>query len=65
MLVLLVISYFLKYIIHENTKNKHKLDGQTLHAHILGFKHPTTEEYIETIAPIPAYFEKLLKILQN
>ena len=49
--------------IYGDTKNKHKLQGQTLHAYILGFQHPTTGEYIETIAPIPPYFEKLLKTL--
>ena len=51
--------------IYGDTKNKHKLQGQTLHAHILGFIHPTTKEYIETTASIPSYFEKLLKILEN
>ena len=51
--------------IYGDTKNKHKLQGQTLHAYILGFKHPTTNEYIETTASIPSYFNKLLKILEN
>lgn len=51
--------------LYGDTKNKYKLQGQTLHAYILGFKHPKTGEYIETIAPIPFYFEKLLKILRN
>ena len=51
--------------LYGDTKNKYKLQGQTLHAYILGFIHPTTEEYIETIAPIPGYIEKLLKILGN
>ena len=51
--------------VYGDTKNKHKLQGQTLHAHILGFIHPITKEYIETTAPIPSYFEKLLKILEN
>lgn len=51
--------------IYGDTKNKYKLNGQTLHAYILGFQHPATGKYIETIAPIPLYFEKLLKILQN
>ncbi len=51
--------------VYGDTKNKHKLEGQTLHAHILGFVHPTTKEYIETTASIPHYFEKLLKILEN
>lgn len=39
------------------------LEGQTLHAMILGFSHPKTGEYVETCAPIPAYFEKLLHSL--
>ena len=51
--------------LYGDTKNKYKLHGQTLHAYILGFKHPQTGEYIETTAPIPSYFEKLLKTLQN
>lgn len=43
--------------------NPYKLVGQTLHAGILGFVHPDTGMYIETKAPLPEYFEKLLKIL--
>ena len=39
------------------------LEGQTLHAMVLGFVHPTTGEYMEFSAPIPDYFEKLLKKL--
>ena len=35
------------------------LQGQTLHAMILGFKHPITKEYMEFTAPLPEYFEKL------
>lgn len=40
-----------------------RLQGQTLHAKILGFHHPATGEYIEIDAPLPEYFEHLLKIL--
>lgn len=36
------------------------LQGQTLHARVLGFIHPTTGKYIEVSAPLPEYFEKLL-----
>ncbi|WP_406544923.1 RluA family pseudouridine synthase [Pseudobutyrivibrio sp.] len=36
------------------------LEGQTLHAQTLGFKQPTTGEYVEVIAPLPSYFEELL-----
>ena len=39
--------------------------GQCLHAGILGFVHPTTGEYIETHAPLPAYFEEILGKLDN
>lgn len=39
------------------------LEGQTLHAMILGFIHPVTGEYVETCAPLPEYFEHLLRIL--
>ena len=39
------------------------LEGQCLHARILGFIHPRTGKYIETVAPLPEYFQKLLKTL--
>lgn len=40
------------------------LQGQTLHAHTLGFIHPTTEEYMEFEAPLPSYFLDLLRRLK-
>ncbi len=40
-----------------------RLQGQTLHAKILGFQHPSTGEYVETDAPLPEYFTMLLKTL--
>lgn len=40
-----------------------KLQGQTLHAMILGFTHPVNGEYIETCAPLPEYFSDLLELL--
>lgn len=39
------------------------LEGQTLHAKVLGFIHPSTKQYIEILAPLPDYFLHLLKIL--
>lgn len=39
---------------------KYHLMGQTLHAGVLGFVHPSTGEYMEFHAPLPEYFEKLL-----
>ena len=46
-----------------NRKSPFKLEGQCLHARILGFHHPVTGEYIETEAPLPDYFSHLLQIL--
>ncbi len=40
-----------------------KLQGQTLHAGILGFIHPRTGRYMEFEAPLPAYFQRLLQML--
>ena len=40
-----------------------RLEGQCLHARILGFVHPVSGEYIETDAPLPEYFQHLLEIL--
>ena len=37
------------------------LEGQTLHAQTLGFVQPGTGEYVEVNAPLPVYFEDLLK----
>lgn len=45
-------------------KSPFHLEGQCLHAKILGFCHPSTNRYIETDAPLPEYFEKLLHILK-
>ena len=41
------------------------LTGQTLHAKTLGFIHPRTKKYIEFDAPLPEYFQKLLKQLKS
>lgn len=40
------------------------LEGQCLHARVLGFVHPRTGEYMEFEAPLPEYFQKLLEKLQ-
>ena len=44
-------------------KEPYHLEGQTLHAMVLGFMHPSTDRYLEVTAPLPAYFEHLLHIL--
>ena len=49
--------------VYSNRKCPFTLQGQTLHAKILGFQHPVTGEYIEVDAPLPEYFEHLLQVL--
>lgn len=49
--------------IYSNRKTNFKIQGQTLHAKILGFQHPSTGEYVEADAPLPEYFEHLLAVL--
>lgn len=46
-------------------KSKYTLEGQCLHAKVLGFVHPRTGEYMELEVPLPEYFEKLLNKLDN
>ncbi|AKR10786.1 RluA family pseudouridine synthase [Bacillus cereus BAG1X2-3] len=41
------------------------MNGQALHAGILGFDHPRTGEYIQFEAPIPEVFEEALNILRK
>jgi 23S rRNA pseudouridine1911/1915/1917 synthase len=41
------------------------LNGQALHAGLLGFVHPRTNEYLEFEAPLPEDFEELLDRLRN
>ena len=40
------------------------LNGQALHAAVLGFIHPRTEEYLEFEAPLPTYFVDFLETLR-
>lgn len=51
--------------IYGPAKCPYKLQGQTLHAKTIGIIHPRTKEYIEVDAPLPEYFTKLLKKLEN
>ncbi|MCM3569134.1 RluA family pseudouridine synthase [Neobacillus mesonae] len=41
------------------------IDGQALHAGVLGFIHPRTNEYLEFEAPLPEDMEKLLHDLRK
>lgn len=44
-------------------KSPYHLEGQTLHAMVIGFLHPDTGQYVEVTAPLPEYFEHLLHVL--
>ena len=46
-------------------KQPFSLEGQVLHARVLGFIHPTTGEYMEFEAPLPSYFQALLERLRS
>ena len=50
--------------VYSNAVSPYKLQGQTLHARVLGFIHPRTNQYIEFEAPLPEYFSHLLDILR-
>lgn len=41
------------------------LCGQSLHAKMIGFIHPVTNQYMEVEAPLPLYFVEVLKTLEN
>ena len=44
--------------------NPFHLEGQCLHAMVLGLEHPTTGEYVECEAALPPYFEEMLRKLR-
>lgn len=41
------------------------LNGQCLHARVIGFQHPSTGEYLEFTSPLPDYFTKFLATLKE
>lgn len=51
--------------LYSSGKSPYKLQGQTLHAMTIGFIHPRTKEYLEVSAPLPEYFEKILRDLRS
>lgn len=51
--------------VYGSTKNPFHLEGQALHARVLGFIHPTTKEYVEFEAPLPEYFTNLERKLNS
>lgn len=52
-------------MVYSNGKNPFGVEGQMLHAKSLDFKHPITKEQMHLEAPLPEYFENVLKNLEN
>ncbi len=50
--------------VYGHTNSGFGLEGQVLHAKILGFIHPTKNKYIEFTSELPWYFNKLLDVLK-
>ncbi|MBR2594585.1 MAG: RluA family pseudouridine synthase [Firmicutes bacterium] len=51
--------------VYGSKKQPFNTDGQVLHAGVLGFIHPVTGEYMEFSAPLPEYFQKVLRIIRD
>ena len=51
--------------VYSNGKNPFNVEGQMLHAKKIEFIHPSTKEEICIEAPLPKYFEKVIKELEN
>ena len=51
--------------IYSNGKNPFNIEGQALHSYKIKFKHPKTGEIMELEAPIPEYFEEILKEMRK
>lgn len=51
--------------VYGSSKNEFGVKGQMLHAKLLGFNHPITNEYIEFIKDEPEEFKQILEKLRN
>ena len=50
--------------VYSSGKNPFGVTSQMLHAHILGFNHPKTGEWMEFVASLPIEFDEILKKLK-
>jgi 23S rRNA pseudouridine1911/1915/1917 synthase len=51
--------------VYGSGKKHFGLDSQALHAHLLGFVHPRSGEYMEFTSPLPEYFSCILDKLRD
>ena len=47
-------------VVYGNPKKNYGLNGQCLHAALIGFVHPITGEYLEFESDLPEYFKNFL-----
>ena len=52
-------------LVYGKNNKKYNLEGQVLHAKILGFVHPRTGEYVEFEGELPDYFKELIEKLRQ
>ena len=51
--------------VYSNGKNEFEVTGQCLHAKSLEFEHPITKQKMKLEAPLPEYFEEIIKKLDD
>lgn len=52
-------------VVYSNGKNEWNIQGQCLHAKSLKFKHPITKKELYIEAPLPEYFQNIIKDLED
>ena len=52
-------------LVYGYKRQKFNIEGQALHAKVLGFIHPRTKRYIEFTSELPEYFKDLLEKLRK
>ena len=51
--------------VYSNGKNEFNVEGQMLHAYCIEFLHPITGKKMKITAPLPEYFNEVLRKLEN
>ncbi len=51
--------------VYGHKKQRFKLNGQLLHAKVLGFMHPGNGKYMEFESTLPDYFNKIIELLRK
>lgn len=51
--------------VYGNAKKTFGLEGQCLHARVIGFVHPSSGQYMEFTSPLPEYFTDFLKKIEK